>query len=398
MKKENKKEPVSHSIIIDMPDDIKYAPKPVQDKWLQWRAADDEQRNHPDRFYHIINRTTGEPVTLDLLGLKNVIENICKKNGVKRVELAQIIEKHAEFHARKIKKSQIMREWKTLLYGSLKASKKDILDLEAAKIIDLFGKFHTVEEVWKIINQQMGYNCDITRVRKFKSDNEVVISQKRAAYVLKRQDFRLATETGRLEELSEIYYALKQKFEETNRLEYSRELRNIIDSIRKEVKGDELKLTIDGKIDINATIQANKNVLDIAKRMPIHMLIIGLVAAKQNVDPTQMMASLATGHYAKLNGFNGMVDETPREIIYPSSIIKSYDWGEIRRLAADESSEEIIPLTPSITYTDKDLQEKARKRKESVQEVLRKWEEVQKNKVDERDKRDGKGLHTNRLK
>lgn len=388
MKKKEPKKDSSKIVIHEMPEDVKYAPKPVQDKWLEWKKSDEENRYHPDRYHPIINKSTGDTVTLDLLGFSNVIEGICRKNGLKKKEIDEILAKQKQFYNLKQKKSALAREWKRLLYGHAQAMQKSPLDIERAKIIDLFGKYYTAEEVWKICNQQMGMCVDITTVRKFRLDNEVVINQKKAEYILKRQDFRLATETGRLEELSDLYGTIKQKFEMSGgKLDYSKELRALIDSIRKEVKGDEIKLTVDGKIDINATIQANKNVLDLARKIPIHMLVIGLVAARQNIDPTQIMGSLATSYYSKLNGFNGMVDETPREIVYPSTIIKSYDWGEIRRIAENENeTEAITPFTPSITYSSQELESKAVARKQNLLDTIKRFEELQKQKQKERGK------------
>lgn len=388
MKKKEDKADTNKIVIHEMPDDVKYAPKPVQDKWLEWKKADEENRYHPDRYHPIINKATGDTITLDLLGFSNVIEGICKKNGLKRKEIEEILAKQKQFYNLKQKKAALAREWKRLLYGHAQAIKKSPLDIERAKIIDLFGKYYTAEEVWKICNQQLGMCVDITTVRKFRTDNDVIISQKKAEYVLKNKDFRLATETGRLEELSDLYNVIKQKFELSGgKLDYSKELRALIDSIRKEVKGDEVKLTIDGRIDINATVQANKNVLDLSRKIPIHMLVVGLVAARQNIDPTQIMGSLATSYYSKLNGFNGMVDETPAEIVYPSTIIKSYDWGEIRRIAANEGEEEAVKkFSPTIVYDAQELQNKAVKRKHDLLDTIRRFEELQKQKQQERGK------------
>jgi len=392
----SKKEEKKNSILREMPDEIKEASKAVQEKWLEWKQIDEENRGHPDRFYDILN-PDGETVTLDLMGLRPVIEKICIKNGVKRHEINKIIEKQQWFHKRKIHKGNVLREMKKLLYGNTGKSsrKQNVLNLKKANILELFGQFFTTKEVHDIITKKWGYNASYNELKRFRAENEALITKKKADYILKKDEFRLGTDTGRLEELSDLYFTLKQKFEETERIEYSRELRSLIEQVRKEIKGDEVKLTVDGKIDVNASIQANKNVMEVARRLPIHMMVVGLVAAKQNLDPTQIMAQLANSYYSKLNGFNGVVElHKPQEIVHPSTIIKSYDWGEIKKIAKEEDNrEEVRPLSEFIEYKDKEKQEKAFKRKESVKDLIKRFEESQKERHNERRKSGEYRLH-----
>ena len=93
----------------------------------------------------------------------------------------------------------------------------------------------------------------------------------------------------------------------TKGIELSKELRAIIEQIRKEVKGEEIKLTVDGRIDINATIQANQTLHEFLQKLPINMIVIGLTAAKQGLNPASLIASLGNSYYSKFNGFAGAV-------------------------------------------------------------------------------------------
>jgi hypothetical protein len=381
-------EEINESPIYDIPEEVIKAGKEVIDKWLEWKKLDDMNKNHPDRWYIGVN-LDGETFMLDMLGWPHMIERDAKRNGLKRKEIEEIMETQKKFAAMKAQKGVAKRMWAKMLHGSTQYS-KSILDIEKAKILDLFAKHHNVSEVLQIITQQWGYHTDEKTVRKFRVDNEVLINQKKAEYIARNRDFKLATETGRMEEMSELYWTFKQKFEATPKPEYLRELRALLDSFRKEVKGDEIKLTIDGRIDINATIHANKSVMELARKIPIHMLVVGLVAARQNIDPTQIMASLASSYYAKLNGFNGNTNkEDQMQILYPSSIIKQYDWGEIQRIA-DVNDEGLKQLSQGLEYTDAFVQEQAKKRKASVQDVMDKWRKVGKLNKEERDKMMGK--------
>lgn len=373
-------------MIYELPEEIKRAGKEVIEKWLEWKKIDEFNKTHPDRFQYVVNQA-GERVTLDMLGWPTNIERIAKKAGVKKKELADIMDIQKRFAVMKMQKGAAMKAWSKLLNGSGSYS-KNVIDIEKAKLLELFGQHYTVNEVFKIVTQQLGYHVDERDIRKFKNDNDILIQQKKAEYVLRNRDFRLSTETGRLEEYSDLYWQFKQKFNENQRPEYLRELRALLECFRKEVKGDEIRLTVDGKIDINATIHANKTVMELARKIPIHMLVIGLVAARQNIDPTQIMASLASSYYAKLNGFNGVVDneEDKKEIIYPSAIIKQYDWGEIQRISESGETEGIKSLKTQLEYSDVFIQDQAKKRKESVRDLIRKHTEMNKAKLEDRDK------------
>lgn len=376
------------SVIYEMPEEVKKAGKEVIDKWLEWRKLDDFNKNHPERWYIGVN-LDGETFMLDMLGWPHIIERDAKRNGLKKKAIEEIMQVQSKFQALKAQKGVAKRAWSRLLHGSGTYG-KSVVEIERTKILELFAKHHSVQEVIQIITQQWGYHIDERTVRKFRMDNEVVINQKKAEYILKNREFKLATETGRLEEMSDLYWNFKSKFDANPKPEYLRELRALLESFRKEVKGDEIKLTVDGRIDINASIHANKSVMELARKIPIHMLVVGLVAARQNIDPTQIMASLASSYYAKLNGFNGNTSkEDQREILYPSSIIKQYDWGEIQRIA-DVNDEGLKQLSSGLEYSDAFVQEQAKKRKASVQDIMDKWRKVGKLNKEERDKMMGR--------
>ena len=64
-------------------------------------------------------------------------------------------------------------------------------------------------------------------------------------------------------------------------------------------------MTVDGRIDINATLHAETNVMAVMKQMSINALVVGLTAAKVGLNPTVLISQLASSWYAKFNGFNG---------------------------------------------------------------------------------------------
>ena len=100
-------------------------------------------------------------------------------------------------------------------------------------------------------------------------------------------------------------------------------------------------MTVDGKIDINATIQAETNVMSVMKQMSINALVVGLTAAKAGLNPAVLIAQLANSWYSQFNGFNGNVMDGV-QVQLPSALIKQYDWGAMEK----QSKQFVNDFTP----------------------------------------------------
>jgi hypothetical protein len=132
-------------------------------------------------------------------------------------------------------------------------------------------------------------------------------------------------------------------FDQTKQIKYSTEIRGIIEQVRKEVKGDEIRLTVDGKIDITASIQANRTIQDFNQKLPINMFIISLVAAKKGINPMNLMAQLGNSFYSNYNGFNKLAGDD-EEMKLPSHFINSYDWNEIENIHKEKENKATVKL------------------------------------------------------
>ena len=117
---------------------------------------------------------------------------------------------------------------------------------------------------------------------------------------------------------------------EDKALIFEREIRNMLEQARKEVKGNELKLTVDGKIDIVATLHGQENVSRVFRTLPINSIIIGLVAAKSGLDPTVLVHQLATSYYKDFNGFNKTILGREK-IMLPGDLIRAANWEELEK-------------------------------------------------------------------
>ena len=71
-------------------------------------------------------------------------------------------------------------------------------------IMELFGKFYTITDVAKVMAKEYRIKVPEDELKKFYVDNRDLITRRRAEYVLQNKDFRIATETRRLEVLSQL--------------------------------------------------------------------------------------------------------------------------------------------------------------------------------------------------
>lgn len=313
--------------VIQIPDYLEGQPKNVIEEWKKWEELSYQITNFPNRFVDCVNPKTGDVRTFDCLCPPGIIQKALNNFGVEPSEAQKIIKISKEVQVLKTEKGRQNTRWSKHVFGK-KAGEGTILSVRSSELLELYGKYYTTDEIMKIIQRDWGFSVKYEALKDFYNNNLDKIERKRAEFVIKGKETRLATDAGRMELLSSLAWEMEAKFLKTKSLEVSKELRSIIEQIRKEVKGEEIRLTIDGKIDIQATIQANQSLHEALGKLPINMIIIGLTAAKQKVNPAHIIASLTNSYYSKFNGFNEL--KTKEDIMLPGQFIKNYDWNQIR--------------------------------------------------------------------
>jgi len=312
---------------IVLPDYLEGQSDHVKHVWKKWYVLSEKIDNYPERYYTISNQVTGAVKVIDCKASVGCARKWARSFNAPESDIAELVRICTDLQRLKVDKATLNKEWSKEVYGK-RRGEKTILDVRYAEVIELYSKFYTSDEILKIITEKWGLAIKYEVVKKFFIDNKDKIERKRAEYVLNSKESRFATDAGRMETLSKLAWEMEMKFEKNKSIEVSKELRSIIEQIRKEVKGDEIKLTIDGKIDIAATIQANQTIHEALQKLPINMIVIGLTAAKQGLNPSSLIGSLANSYYARFNGFNKLGDKG--EIQLPGQYIKTYNWEEIR--------------------------------------------------------------------
>lgn len=297
-----------HCETFDVPIDI---PTDKVPQWIEWVKV---QREY-DEFDKTFITSTGRTIKLPCRNYKAVMKNLPKKEA-------------EEFDAKRLKVNQLLMQKmisKRRVYGNSTKKKNEILeDKWSSYVLELLGKDYTCAEVHRKLVSQ-GAQLDYIWVLQFAKRNEEKIRELRNTFREDYGDVSISVKRSRLEKLNFLLNDLLQDYEDSNtinKLQYAREIRSILEQARKEVEGEELKLTVSGRIDVEATIGNYMNSSKLLQGLTVQQLVIARVAARLGVHPQVLLYRLAYGFYSKWNGFRRN-DDLSTKPIYPSSV--NYD-------------------------------------------------------------------------
>jgi len=352
-------------IMRNAPDYILEASDEIKDLFIACEWAREERDLSPKRYYEVVLFEGTDKEQRFEIDFQQTVNpgTIIKAKGGTVTDIRSVNAKRLQYLRYDREYQRLLRELNKAI-GVKSRRPRNIVDY-TGNILELFGKFYTVADVGKIMAKEYRIKIPEDELKKFYVDHRDLISRRRAEYVLQNKDFRVATETGRLEVLNQmlVEVEIKNRAAGGSNVDYCNLILRIIEQARKEVKGNELKMTVDGKIDINATIHAETNVMSVMKQMSINALVIGLTAAKTGLNPAVLISQLANSWYAQFNGFNSNVMDGA-EVQLPSALIKQYDWDKMEK-ASKQFVNDFTPIAEIIEEeepTANEAAEQVRKR------------------------------------
>ena len=321
MEKERIKE-IKEEIRGLMPEYISQERESIQEAWVEKEFVQWKLDHSSERFFSFTT-IDGEEKEIDLLKEKPNKTVLELGGDEKTQDLA--------LNTRNYYIKPLLEELKqaeknlTLFYGSRYG--RQIAEY-AEELINYFSECNTVKDVIRIIKMRHSVTLNPLSLKVFYQDNKQTIEKKKLLFLSKKQDFTIATDSGRLSILNELLVTWKEKFDREPSLSVSKEIRGVLEQARKEIKGDQLFLTVEGKIDIAATIHAQENVAQTLQRLPINLLIIGMVAAKGGINPARLIYELSSSYYRDKNGFNLINEGTTTTL--PGEYIRNIEWETLK--------------------------------------------------------------------
>lgn len=352
-------------IIEQAPEVIQTASNELKNAFVALETAERALSESSYRFF-VFEGKDGEEITADLKSYSAkgfILRHGGKESDVKKAQ------RHKEMYV-----MPLIEEIKRCKEVFNDIYRKEMLSSVTPEImsyiVKLFGEMNGVDDVQKILKEEKKIKLTQKELQAIFAKKKAEIESKRAVFLASSNQYKVATEAGRLQIINTIIIDLQHRYQkylaeekEEKALIFEREIRNMLEQARKEVKGNELKLTVDGKIDIVATLHGQENVSRVFRTLPINSIIIGLVAAKSGLDPTVLVHQLATSYYKDFNGFNKTILGREK-IVLPGDLIRAANWEELEK----QNQKFLDEMTPyevqEATYIDDE-------RKASVKDRLK---------------------------
>lgn len=352
-------------IIEQAPEVIQTASSELKNAFVALETAERALSESSYRFF-VFESKDGEEITADLKSYSAkgfILRHGGKESDVKKAQ------RHKEMYV-----MPLIEEIKRCKEVFNDIYRKEMLSSVTPEImsyiVKLFGEMNGVDDVQKILKEEKKIKLTQKELQAIFAKKKTEIESKRAVFLASSNQYKVATEAGRLQIINTIIIDLQHRYQkylaeekEEKALIFEREIRNMLEQARKEVKGNELKLTVDGKIDIVATLHGQENVSRVFRTLPINSIIIGLVAAKSGLDPTVLVHQLATSYYKDFNGFNKTILGREK-IMLPGDLIRAANWEELEK----QNQKFLDEMTPyevqEATYIDDE-------RKASVKDRLK---------------------------
>lgn len=319
-------------IIEQAPEVIQTASSELKNAFVALETAERALSESSYRFF-VFEGKDGEEITADLKSYSAkgfILRHGGKESDVKKAQ------QHKEMYV-----MPLIEEIKRCKEAFNDIYRKEMLSSVTPEImsyiVKLFGEMNGVDDVQKILKEEKKIKLTQKELQAIFAKKKAEIESKRAVFLASSNQYKVATEAGRLQIINTIIIDLQHRYQkylaeekEEKALIFEREIRNMLEQARKEVKGNELKLTVDGKIDIVATLHGQENVSRVFRTLPINSIIIGLVAAKSGLDPTVLVHQLATSYYKDFNGFNKTILGREK-IMLPGDLIRAANWEELEK-------------------------------------------------------------------
>jgi len=298
--------------------------------WKKYRRAWLDYYNSDEKRKYIFE--SGKTVKLPYPDL----EGYCKRNEISIREL-RAAQKKANLCRKEQAHITAMQKLAYITEGAENRGVKPysfLLKENETLMLELFGRFFNPRQVHKKMSEN-NVKLSYESVLNFFHQNREKIRELRNKAQENLDDLSIGLKRSRLEILDYLLGDLRELYNKqtpTQKLYYSKEIRGIVDQARKEVEGDELKLTVNGRIDVIATLDTSLRNSSMMQDFTIVQMVMSRVAERTGIPYMRLVTRLANSFYSKFNGFrkNDNLQESP---IYPSSF--NYDIFEMKPLVEE---------------------------------------------------------------
>ena len=219
--------------------------------------------------------------------------------------------------------------------GGEKSVKKTLLEERQTEILELFGKFYSINEVHKILIEEYQLHCNVILVENFRLKHLDRIKELQDEYLRDFSEIRLTHKKSRLEELNDLYIGRKTIYGITQSKDDYKLLLQTIEQIKKEVDGD---FVVNGQINIDVEHTVNFHVQrELLKGLAIKDIILTRLSARLGINSNYLIHRLHTSYYSKFNGYGSELTNQEDIPQYPSQYV--YDFNELLPRVQEKKNE-----------------------------------------------------------
>lgn len=322
----------------------------------------------PDRFVPVMIK--GNATSIDLSGPWFLVEKRLVSSGKSRKPetLEKYKEKHEKYHAMHEEVVRLRKRLEKEVLGRSYFS-QPVLKEHGQWILEQAGKFRSIREIYRDLTKVQGYSIGLTTIRSFVSENKAIIDKYREDFRSELLSSSIATDAGRVSVCVEAHDYYWDRWLKDRKQADLNVCIKLMDTIRTELKGD-ITIKIDGKIDINHSIEANKTLGQKFGELNINLIVMALAAQKSGINPLYLVTQLTNGYYNKWNGVEskplGLKDKD--SLIPVSGLIKSYNWDEIREKNKDPL--DMGDIEDAVVIQNKGVEKSAEEKKAALLNFL----------------------------
>jgi hypothetical protein len=301
---------------------------------------------HPLLTTHSRYFTSIEGLSVDVTATLRVVESYASRLPEKEGRRLRALAQAAQvLKTRKMQLKARLRVITPTEDNEIKAV-ASFLDPRKNELLDLFGKFFTIGEVYRKVTTDWKIPISKTALERFRVKHIATIKELQDAYKKDHSNVRLGIKRSRLDQLSYLYSDRLEIYNRTKSEKDYKLLLTTLAEIRREVEGD--KLVIDGNLQIQAEVSINSHLFStVMSGLVITDIVLARLAASQGIDPKYFISKFHSSYYSKFTGLAPMADNPNEEhISYPSNII--YNFDRIADQNAVIAAEEKVQKTPVV--------------------------------------------------
>lgn len=313
---------------VQVPDSLKDAPAKVIDLYVQYKQISHLIDTHPERMQQVENEE-GDSITFDCAAPKNILSRRINKYKISDIEKERLYKIWDKVKKLICEKQKLSVQYKAELN---RHSGSIVIETQSERLIELFGNFESYQSIKNKLKRE-GLIITIEQLknieRKYKAQIEV-LKHENANNFLKSG---VGSKEYRRKVLDEMHYYYFTKWRMDGKQTDANMCLSIQRTVKDEEKDNNIHITLDGHIKIDAAINCHKTLEQLSGILLMQQITVNSAAFKLGKRPDKLLLALNNSHAARYAGFskNQVPIKQEPTFSFLSQSVRSMDWQAIEK-------------------------------------------------------------------